>query len=73
MPELSPDAKGVTPADEEAAATPAPAETPAPAPAPQVAEQADDDDDDDSVFDDMIESVEEVVHWLFRPVFGGRK
>jgi hypothetical protein len=42
-----------------------------PTPTPQVEQAADPDaDDDDSVLDDMIESVEEVVHWLFRPIFG---
>jgi hypothetical protein len=48
--------------------------TPTPTPTPQVAAaDPDADDDDDSMLDDMIESVEEVVHWLFRPIFGRKE
>jgi hypothetical protein len=42
-------------------------------PVPEPAEQV---DDDDSLVDDMIESItelpEKAVHWLLRPIFGGK-
>jgi hypothetical protein len=45
---------------------------PAAVPIPEPAEQA----DDDSLVDDMIESItelpEKAVHWLLRPIFGGK-
>jgi len=50
--------------------TPAtPAEPTPEAPAATESESSTD-DDDDSLLDSLIESITEIPHWLFRPIFG---
>lgn len=48
-----------------------PAEPTPEAPAATESESSED-DDDESFLDSLIESVTEIPHWLFRPIFGGK-